>query len=55
MSGTQVWQRPKAYTQPFTYKKVYTLHSDWEITEYLCADEDKEDFYNKVMKPAGKK
>jgi hypothetical protein len=46
---------PKAMTQPFTYKRVYALHPDWEITEYFCTLEDKEDFYKKVMAPAGKK
>ncbi len=45
---------PKALTQPFTYKRVYTLHPDWEITEYICTDEDKDDFYKKIMAPAGK-
>jgi len=44
----------KALTQPFTYKRVYTLHPDWEITEYFCTDADKEDFYKKIMQPAGK-
>jgi hypothetical protein len=45
---------PKSLTQPFTYKRVYTLHPDWEITEYICTDEDKENFYKGIMAPAGK-
>ncbi len=44
---------PKALTQPFTYKRTYTLHPDWEISEYFCTQADKEDFFNKVMQPAG--
>jgi hypothetical protein len=45
---------PKALTQPFTYKRVYALHPDWEITEYICTVEDKENFYKGIMAPAGK-
>lgn len=47
------FEDPKALTKPFTYKRMYTLHPDWEISEYFCTQEDKEDFYNKVMQPAG--
>jgi hypothetical protein len=47
------FEDPKSLTSPFTYKRVYTLHPDWEISEYFCTQEDKEDFYNKVMQPAG--
>ena len=45
---------PKSLTQPFTYKRVYTLHPDWEISEYFCTVEDKEDFFKGIMAPAGK-
>ncbi len=44
---------PKALTKPFTYKRTYNLHPDWEIAEYFCTDSDKEEFFNKVMQPAG--
>jgi hypothetical protein len=45
---------PKSLTQPFTYKRVYTLHPDWEISEYFYTVEDKEDFFKGIMAPAGK-
>jgi hypothetical protein len=48
------FEDPKALTKPFTYKRVYDLHPDWEISEYICTSEDKEDFYKGIMAPAGK-
>jgi hypothetical protein len=48
------FQDPKGLTQLFTYKRIYTAHPDWEITEYFCTMEAMQDFYNKVMQPAGK-
>jgi hypothetical protein len=48
------FQDQKGLTQPFTYKRVYTAHPDWEITEYFCTMEDMQNFYRKVMQPAGK-
>lgn len=28
----------KAYTKPWTVRKVYTLKPDWQIQEYVCAE-----------------
>ena len=48
------FQDQRGLTQPFTYKRVYPAHPDWEITEYFCTMEDMQGFYRKVMRPAGK-
>ena len=29
---------PKAYTKPWTIQKLYTLKPDWQIKEYVCAE-----------------
>jgi hypothetical protein len=28
----------KAYTKPWTVQKLFTLHPDWQIKEYVCAE-----------------
>ena len=33
---------PKAYTQPFTNKRIFTLKPDWELMEYSCEENNKE-------------
>jgi hypothetical protein len=54
MAIDYTFQEPEALTEPFTYKKIYTAHPDWEISEYFCTMEDMQDFYKHVMQPAGK-
>jgi hypothetical protein len=29
---------PKAYTRPWTAQKSFILKPDWEIQEYVCAE-----------------
>jgi len=33
---------PKAYKEPFTNKRVFTLKPDWELMEYSCEENNKE-------------
>jgi hypothetical protein len=33
---------PKAYTKPFTNKRVFTLKPKWELMEYSCEENNKE-------------
>jgi len=33
---------PKAYTAPFTNKRVFTLHPEWELMEYSCEENNKD-------------
>ena len=33
---------PKAYSQPFTNKRVFTLRPEWELMEYSCEENNKE-------------
>ena len=33
---------PKAYKEPFTNKRVFTLRPDWELMEYSCEENNKE-------------
>ena len=54
MAIDYTFQDPKALTEPFTYKKIYTDHPDWEITEYFCTMEEMQEFFKHVMQPAGK-
>ena len=54
MSIEYTFEDRKALTAPFTYKKTYDAHPDWEITEYFCTMEDMQEFYKHVMQPAGK-
>ncbi len=32
---------PKAYTKPWRVQKLYTLKPDWQIKEYVCAENNK--------------
>ena len=29
---------PKAYTKPWTAQRIFNLHPDWQIKEYVCAE-----------------
>ena len=40
---------PKAYTAPFTNKRIFTLKPDWELMEYSC-EENNKDFYEGHVK-----
>jgi len=43
---------PKAYTRPWTAKKVFRLKPDWEIMEQIvCEDRGKEQFFRDVPPP----
>lgn len=33
---------PKAYTKPFSNKRVFTLRPDWELMEYSCMENNKD-------------
>jgi hypothetical protein len=33
---------PKAYTKPWTNKRVFTLKPKWELMEYSCEENNKE-------------
>jgi hypothetical protein len=33
---------PRAYTKPWTNKRVFTLRPDWEIMEYSCEENNKD-------------
>ena len=33
---------PKAYTEPFTNQRIFTLKPDWELMEYSCEENNKE-------------
>ncbi len=33
---------PKAYKEPFTNKRIFTLKPDWELMEYSCEENNKE-------------
>ena len=33
---------PKAYSAPFTNKRVFTLRPDWELMEYSCEENNKD-------------
>jgi hypothetical protein len=32
---------PKAYTKPWTAQKFFKLKPDWQIQEYVCAENNK--------------
>ena len=52
-----VFNDPGAYTKPWTGKRVFQLHSDWEMTEAIyCAAHQQEDFLRDMQsgKPAGR-
>lgn len=40
---------PKAYSAPFTNRRVFTLKPDWELMEYSC-EENNKDFYEGHVK-----
>ena len=40
---------PKAYTAPFTNKRIFTLKPEWELMEYSC-EENNKDFYEGHVK-----
>jgi hypothetical protein len=33
---------PKAYTKPFTNKRTFKLHPEWELMEYSCEENNKD-------------
>jgi hypothetical protein len=33
---------PKAYKEPFTNKRTFTLHPEWELMEYSCEENNKD-------------
>jgi hypothetical protein len=41
---------PKAYTRPWTGTKLFKLHKDWQISEYICED----NFDNKAIEEISK-
>ncbi len=32
---------PVVFTQPFTVTRIYDLHKDWEVKEFVCEDNDR--------------